>query len=684
MKKIMLLIASALFLMCGCEEETDPHYKKPEWLNGPLFDQIKSTGKYDSFVKAAEHSGYDEFLNSRQMFTVFVPTNEAFDKYLGNVGASSIKDLNKEEVYDLLEFHTLANAWDSTKMGGKYSWGYWGDNPNNFRTECLYQPPIYQASNKHVSPQRTFLLLFSDAYFRNNGFSAIDYETFYPETEWTGYNINNAAILQKEKTAENGFYYVIDHVMPPKTTADRVIDEHDEFSLFKKMADRFVQYENFPEAAEEKEQYDSLYQKSYALNFDLADDWISDNDPNGYFHVYNTAFVPTNASIESYFADQFPAFASVEDVPNILAKYFVEAHLQPNKKYFPSVLNRENPLNDFSDPIDYELNSDIISAELSSNAIIYGVDRVINSNAFETVSGPIIKNPEYRIFTMMLEISGEISSFFKQEIGHVVFVLSNEKLTDLGFNYYQGDPTDFSDDRIYRNNEELTNEEIKRFLENYVSITSKEVDGQEDRFIKTKSDQYFQVGGGQVNGPVSGADILSTYESSNGTVFELDQDITPQSEYTIEDYLNSHKSQYSEFIALCDSAGMLNNQGDLKKISVFSGVTLLLPNNEAVTAIKNDYIPDDATSETYDYKSLVNYMVISEKVLFTDQNIDQASYGTDLFVGGSRRGISVSVANEQITLNDHQGQQISITPGPTSNILTSNGVVHVTDKAVLY
>lgn len=217
MKKIMLLIASALFLMCGCEEETDPHYKKPEWLNGPLFDQIKSTGKYDSFVKAAEHSGYDEFLNSRQMFTVFVPTNEAFDKYLGNVGASSIKDLNKEEVYDLLEFHTLANAWDSTKMGGKYSWGYWGDNPNNFRTECLYQPPIYQASNKHVSPQRTFLLLFSDAYFRNNGFSAIDYETFYPETEWTGYNINNAAILKKEKTAENGFYYVIDHVIDRKS-----------------------------------------------------------------------------------------------------------------------------------------------------------------------------------------------------------------------------------------------------------------------------------------------------------------------------------------------------------------------------------------------------------------------------------------------------------------------------------
>lgn len=685
MKKIMLLIASALIMLAGCEEEPDPHYQKPDWLKGPLFDQIKSTGEFNSFVKAAEMSGYDEFLNSRQMFTIFVPTDEAFQEYLSNKGASSIDDLEKEEVYDLLKYHTLANAWDSTKMGGKYTWGYWTDNPNNFRTESLYQPSIYQKNNKNVYPQQTFLLLFSEPFFKHNNYSAQDYNTFYPGSEWTGYNINNASVLKKEMSAENGFYYVIDRVMRPRTTADQVIDGNPDYSLFMDMADRFIQYEYNEERSQEHIEYDSLFNKSYALNFDMANERISDNDPNGYFHVYNTAFVPDNASIQQYFADNFPAFPSIEDVPNILVKYFVEAHLLDNKKLFPSRLSgSETPTNDFSDPIDFSLNSDIVSAELSSNAIVYGVNRVINSNAFRTVSGPIIKNPDYRIFTMMLELSGEIGSFFKPEIGHVAFVLSDQTLKDLGFNYYEGDPADFSDDRIYRDNSEMTTQEIKAFLENYVSITSKEVDGQQDRFIQTKGDQYFRVGSQQVSGAVSGANIVNGYNASNGSVFELDQDITPGSDYTIEDYLNENQSTYSKFFALCDSAGMLNEMGQIDKLSLFSGVTLLLPDNDAVSAIQDSYIPSDATSETFDYKSLINYMVVSEKVLFTDQQINDAAYGTDLFVDGQRTRISVTAGNQEISLIDHQGREIQITPGSNSNIITSNGVVHVTDKAVLY
>ena len=72
MKKIMLLIASALIILVGCEEEQDPHYQKPDWLKGPLFDQIESTGEFSSFVKAAEMSGYDEFLNPYANVHVFL------------------------------------------------------------------------------------------------------------------------------------------------------------------------------------------------------------------------------------------------------------------------------------------------------------------------------------------------------------------------------------------------------------------------------------------------------------------------------------------------------------------------------------------------------------------------------------------------------------------------------------
>jgi uncharacterized surface protein with fasciclin (FAS1) repeats len=316
--------------------------------------------------------------------------------------------------------------------------------------------------------------------------------------------------------------------------------------------------------------------------------------------------------------------------------------------------------------------------------MIYGVDSVINSNAFSTVSGPIISNPKYQMFTMMLELSGEINSFFKKEIGHVVFVLSNEKMSELGFSYSEEDPIDFTDDKVYRNNTQLTTTQIKDFLQSYISITYKKINGVDESFVKTKNNNSLKIVERKVSGVFGEANLTESYNASNGIVFEVDEDLTVQTPYTIADYLNDHKDAYSGFFMLCDSAGMLDESGNVGKLSVFSGVTQLLPDNVAVADVIANYIPADANSQTFNYRKLIQYQIISERAIFTDDEFPADMYGTDVFENGARVKINVAAGGGIITVKDKLNSIIQIESGPNTNIITTDGIIHVVDKVALY
>jgi len=682
MRNIALLILLIL-LVAACEKQRETYYERPDWLQGPLYEQIKSTGEYNEFIQLADYLGYDKFLSSRLTFTLFLPTNEAFQEFYQEEGVSSFRDMDTSYLKAIMDYHLMENSWDSTRMIQKTSWGYWGGSSENFRTPSYYAPLIDQQGDRNIYYNKTFLHLFSSAFMQYYGLGAIDYESFYTNSVYTGYNIDRAVLIDDQLGAENGFYYVIDKVLIPRTTADQAIGENPDFSVFKGLMDIFVDYKYNSSASEQNRDYDSLFNRSYSLNVDLANEKMTDSDPDGFYRVLHTVIVPENQVIIDYFNDNFPAYGGLENVPNIIIKYFVEAHLVFNKKLFPTILARaENETNDFSDEIDFELGDGIISQQLCSNAIIYGVDRAINTNAFSTVSGPIIKNPDYRIFTMMLELSGEMRTFFKREIGHVAIVLPDEMMEGLGFSYYEGDPVDFTDDRIFLDNDEMTNTEIKGFLKDYISITYKDLEASEEVFIGTKNGQYLEITNDSVSGVFGEAAIVNKYEATNGSVLEVDRTLEIRSTYTIEDFLNENKDTYSGFFSLCQRGGFVGEEGTIDKLSLFSGVTLLLPSNEAVEAIMGTYLPPEPTKQ--DYRDLVQYQVISERVIFTDDSFPESAYGTDLFLGGIRMKITAAASGNQVSTIDRQGNINSFGPGPEKNIITSNGVIHVVDKMSLY
>lgn len=684
-----LMIKRILFLLLiypalsACDRHE--HYAAPDWLQGPLFDQIESTGKYNEFVKVARTVGYDQFLNSRNTFTLFLPTDEAFIDYYNEIGVGGHHEIDPDQLLTLLQYHTMQNAWDSVKMAGKTTWGFWTNNVQNFRTPSLYAPPVKEENGFMVYRDQTFLHLFTTPFFAINSFQEKDYESFFPGSFWTGHHIDRGTVLEAEAGAENGFYYVIDKVLHPRTSADMVISQIESFSQFYEFLNTFIRYDLDLEKSAESREHERLYKKNYTLNFNLSDERIRTSDPDGFYQVMNTMFIPENQAIYDYFADKFPHYSSLQDIPPIVLKYFLEAHMITNKILFPSVLERPiGETNEFSDIIPYKPGQGITSQTLSSNAIIYGVDEAIHSNAFSTVSGPYITQPSYNIFVMMLEQSDEIRSFFKPEIRHVGFVLSDQRMTGLGFRYAEGDPSDFTDGIIFRNNIQLTPPRMREFLESFISITSKDVDGQTERFIRTKDNQYLRIADGKVSGVFGEANIVKVYETINGTVIEVDRNLATSRVFTIENYLNDNKQRFSRFFELADRAGMLNAQGNLVSLSVFSGITLLLPTNEAIDKAIGTVIPEHSDTTAFNYRDFLHYHIISERTLFTDDEIPQGDYGTDLFLETVRQRIGVNVSEGEIHLRDQQNNRIMIRPGPNANIITSNGVIHLVDQVVVY
>ena len=59
--KPLLLFAVFLLFLYSCKQEQDI-YKRPEWLAGKVYTQVKAVPELSTFAKCIELTGYDEIL----------------------------------------------------------------------------------------------------------------------------------------------------------------------------------------------------------------------------------------------------------------------------------------------------------------------------------------------------------------------------------------------------------------------------------------------------------------------------------------------------------------------------------------------------------------------------------------------------------------------------------------------
>jgi uncharacterized surface protein with fasciclin (FAS1) repeats len=72
-----------------------------------LVDTAAANGSFKTFGKAVEHAGMGETLRGTGPFTVFAPTDAAFDKLPAGKLEYLFKPENKQELVSLLNYHVV-------------------------------------------------------------------------------------------------------------------------------------------------------------------------------------------------------------------------------------------------------------------------------------------------------------------------------------------------------------------------------------------------------------------------------------------------------------------------------------------------------------------------------------------------------------------------------------------------
>jgi hypothetical protein len=102
MNKVIYIIGILfLFGLLGCSKHWDEHYNDiPETVDKSVWDAIKENSNYSEFVKAAEQYKLDTLFTYSNVYTVFVPTNAAFESF-----AATNKELTRQlVVYHFAQF----------------------------------------------------------------------------------------------------------------------------------------------------------------------------------------------------------------------------------------------------------------------------------------------------------------------------------------------------------------------------------------------------------------------------------------------------------------------------------------------------------------------------------------------------------------------------------------------------
>lgn len=85
--------------------------------NSNLLDTAAANGTFKIFAKAVEQAGMSETLRGPGPFTIFAPTDAAFEKLPAGKLDNLLKPENKDELVSILNYHVVSGRKSSADIG---------------------------------------------------------------------------------------------------------------------------------------------------------------------------------------------------------------------------------------------------------------------------------------------------------------------------------------------------------------------------------------------------------------------------------------------------------------------------------------------------------------------------------------------------------------------------------------
>jgi uncharacterized surface protein with fasciclin (FAS1) repeats len=735
-----LLIVSCVLLVNCRKKEWDAYYGRPASLEPPIYQQLATRGNFTNLLACIDKAGYKNTLSAAGYWTFFAPTDSAFQVYFKANNVSSIDQLDSTACRKIVTYCLVYNAFKLERLGDGQSNTGWTTG-TAFKRRTAYYTGVYDgtdtaghpikviASNRNnngttywveADNNNKYIPYFVPGFMTAKGLTAADYNYFYPTSTYTGFNVVDAAVTEKDIPAENGVIHIINKVITALPSIDQYLAGHPEYSEFRNLFDKFlIQYAlnatvttNYNNVhGGNASIYTKVYNSSLAYSPNI-ENFLKTQDNDGQWNSYSL-FVPTNTALLNYINTVLlEHYNKISDLPIGIIYDFVNAHMfqtavWPTK--FSTTYNVQGEEARF-DPA-----NDIVDKQILSNGMFYGTNKVQEANVFSSVYGKAYLDPNYSMMTSLLnqELKYVISNV-KQK--YTLFLVSNSVLNAAG---YFADPTvDNNVNYQWRytppgGGTSITGSSalvrLLRVLNLHVvpgvDLTSTAGSG----VLATYGGEFIRYNGNTVyaagnvdSGNV--AHVTATKTAKNGTVHYIDR-ILNYSEAPVSTHLaklggtSAATSQFYNFWQYFKNwGGYTAATGDI--VNVSSGVfyTFFIPNNAAIVQAVNDgLLPGTGTApnklpnfnptdpaEKFQVEKFIYYHILNKKSVATN-GMESGTYET-LFKTNAGDATTIFVNNNVVnvmTLTDMNSRTANVILN-SSNYLSNRCVFHLTDNYLKY
>lgn len=454
----------------SCQKKFDEYYARPDNLAAPIYQQLAAKGKFTSFLSLIDKAGYKETLSSAGYWTIFAPSDSAFTAdtefaaFIQSRGFSSVSAVDSATAQMLVQYLLVYNAFEKNRIDDYQSSLGWVPD-NAFKRRTTYYTGFYKdtsytgipytcvASNRNntgavnayyvpADNNNKYIPYFTSEFLAARGLSQSDYSYFYPGSTFSGFNVANAKVTEKDIAAENGVIHIIDKVVTPLNSIDQYLRNKPQYSLFRSIIERFMVL--FIKNVDATRRYQVLNGGTDDVAVKVYSNLLafSPNNEN-YFKLQDndgqrdgwTIFVPTNDSLTKYIntvvLQQYP---SINSLPLSIVSDLLNAHMWQSTVW-PSKFS--STYNFLGEPAKMNNTTDIVDRKVLSNGIFYGTKKVNEPNVFSTVYGKAYLNPNYSLMTRLLD--QELKPIITNpNVKYTMFMVSDAVLAAKGYSYNPG------------------------------------------------------------------------------------------------------------------------------------------------------------------------------------------------------------------------------------------------------
>ena len=622
--KSILIVALAVFSFSSCKKKAfDDYYSRPSTLASPIYQQLQAKGNFKSLLACIDKAGYKEILSAAGYWTFFAANDSAFKQFFIEKGISDVSQIDSATAKQIVTYSMVYNAFLKSRLSDYQSTTGWVLN-QAFRRRTVNYTGFYDDTTlggvkvKAIGANRNgnfivgdnnnkYIPYFLDKYMAANAISAYDYNYFYPNTTYTGFNVANARVVTADITAENGYINEVDKVILPLKSIDQYLASKPNYSEFKKLFDKYMV--TFVQNSDATKRYnnitglnDLVYVKSYNSSLGFSpnnENYLKVQDNDGQSNSW-TLFVPTNEAFLKYRDSVLlEHYTSLDVVPQSIITDFLNAHMFANVVWpskFASTTNVQ------SEPARFDAKKDVVDKQVLSNGNFYGTSKVQAANVFSTVYGKPYLDPKYLLMTRALDQSLKLNITIPSS-KFTVFMMSDELLRAKGFDYnfaqsaWQYKAPGSSSVTVGN----AARDRLQRILASHIVRTPNDemANLSGEGIIKTINGEYIKWSGGKLASAGTYTYRVTAGDSKtavNGRVYYSDSLLEYSDTLiglTIKRLGNAPGSEFNYFYQLLSNSTLYTAAtGDIRGVNLGSFYTVFVPKNDAIQAAADSgYLP---------------------------------------------------------------------------------------------